>query len=69
MWSIGSHFAILAEQLGSNYSVETILGNDTIYPYYAIFLTKQRQQEILRDVARNGQALYTRLGIDCRKYL
>lgn len=68
---IGSHFAILAEQLGSNYSVETILGNHTIYPYYAIFLTKQRQQEILRDVARNGQALYTRLGMIagsiCRK--
>ncbi|MGY2611205.1 TnsD family transposase [Bacillus pretiosus] len=60
---IGSHFAILAEQLGSNYSVETILGNHTIYPYYAIFLTKQRQQEILQDVASNGQALYTRIGM------
>ncbi|HFJ9429042.1 TnsD family transposase [Bacillus cereus group sp. BceL293] len=60
---IGSHFAILAEQLGSNYSVETILANHTIYPYYAIFLTKQRHQEILRDVASNGQALYTRLGM------
>ncbi|HGH0916052.1 TPA: TnsD family transposase [Bacillus cereus] len=60
---IGSHFAILAEQLGSNYSVETILANHTIYPYYAIFLTKQRQQEILQDVASNGQALYTRLGM------
>lgn len=60
---IGSHLAILAQQLGSNYSVETILANHTIYPYYAIFLTKQRQQEILRDVASNGQALYTRLGM------
>ncbi len=60
---IGSHFAILAERLGSNYSVETILANHTIYPYYAIFLTKQRQQEILRDAASNGQALYTRLGM------
>lgn len=68
---IGSHFAILAEQLGSNYSVETILANHTIYPYYAMFLTKQRQQEILKDVASNGQALYTRLGMIagsiCRK--
>ena len=34
---IGSHFAILAEQLGSNYSVETILANHTIYPYYVMF--------------------------------
>ncbi|MCM3737006.1 TnsD family transposase [Bacillus cytotoxicus] len=68
---IGSHFAILAEQLGSNYSVETILANHTIHPYYAMFLTKQRQQDILRDVANDGQALYTRLGMVagsiCRK--
>ncbi|MFA2811723.1 TnsD family transposase [Bacillus mycoides] len=68
---IGSHFAILSEQLGPNYSVETILANHTIYPYYAIFLTKQRQQQILRDVASDGQALYTRLGMIagsiCRK--
>ena len=68
---IGSHFAILAEQLGSNYSVETILANHTIYPYYVMFLTRRRQQEILQDVASNGQALYTRLGMIagsiCRK--
>ncbi|MBG9840061.1 MULTISPECIES: TnsD family Tn7-like transposition protein [Bacillus cereus group] len=68
---IGNHFAILAQQIGSNYSVETILANHTIYPYYAMFLTKQRQQEILRDVVSNGQALYTRLGMIagsiCRK--
>lgn len=61
----------MAQQLGSNYSVETILANHTIYPYYAMFLTKQRQQEILRDVVSNGQALYTRLGMIagsiCRK--
>ncbi|MDA1930473.1 TnsD family transposase [Bacillus cereus group sp. BcHK130] len=68
---IGSHFAILAEQLAPNYFVEDILANHTIYPYYAMFLTKQRQQQILRDVARNGQALYARLGMIagsiCRK--
>lgn len=67
---IGSHFAILAN-IGSNYSVETILANHTIYSYYVIFLTKQRQQEILQDVSSNGQALYTRLGMIagsiCRK--
>lgn len=60
---IGSHFAVLAEQLGSNYSVEIILANHTVYPYYAMFLSKQRQQESLQDVTSNGQALYTRLGM------
>ncbi|OJE40240.1 transposase [Bacillus tropicus] len=68
---IGSHFAILAQQLGSNYSVETILANHTIYPYYAMFLSKQRQQEIVQDVGGDGQALYARLGMIagsiCRK--
>lgn len=60
---IGSHFSILAEKLGSHYSIENLLANHTIYPYYAMFLSKNRQQEIMHDVTGNGQALYTRLGI------
>lgn len=60
---IGSYFSILAEKLGPHYSVETLLANHTIYPYYASFLSKARQQEILQDVLQDGQALYTRLGI------
>lgn len=68
---IGSHFAILAKKLGFNYSIESLLANYTIYPYYVMFLSKQRQQEILQDVAEDGQGLYTRLGIVagsiCRK--
>lgn len=68
---IGSHFPNLVEKLGPQYSVEGLLANNTIYPYYASFLSKQRQLEILEDVKNNGQALYTRLGIVaggiCRK--
>lgn len=68
---IGSHFSVLAEKLGSHYSVETLVAKHTIYPYYAPFLSKKRQQEILSDVKGNGQALYTRLGLVagsiCRK--
>lgn len=68
---IGSYFSVLAERLGPHYSVESILANHTIYPYYAPFLSKARQQEILQDVLYDGQALYTRLGIVaggiCRK--
>lgn len=68
---IGSHFFQLSKHLGSNYSVEGILVNNTLYPYYALFLSKQRQQEILKDVAGDGRGLYTRLGIVagsiCRK--
>ncbi|MBS4192851.1 TnsD family transposase [Bacillus sp. FJAT-49705] len=68
---IGSHFSILAEKLGSHYTIETILANHTIYPYYAMFLSKNRQQEIIQDVANDGQGLYARLGMVagsiCRK--
>ena len=68
---IGSYFSVLAEKLGPRYSVESLLANHTIYPYYASFLSKARQQQILQDVLKGGQALYTRLGIVaggiCRK--
>lgn len=60
---IGSYFSVLAEKLGAHYSVESLLTNHTIYPYYASFLSKQRQQEILNDVKDDGKALYTRLGM------
>lgn len=60
---IGSYFSVLAEKLGAQYSVESLLANHTIYSYYASFLSKQRQQEILNDVKKDGKALYTRLGM------
>lgn len=60
---IGSQFTALAQQLGSNYSVESLIAEHTIYPYYALFLSKQRQQEIMKDIKGNGQGLYTRLGL------
>ncbi|MGC4378316.1 TnsD family transposase [Fictibacillus sp. Mic-4] len=68
---IGSRFSKLAEKLGSHYSIENLLANHTIYPYYAIFLSKGRQIEILQDVSGDGKGLYTRLGMVagsiCRK--
>ena len=63
---IGSHFTILAEKLGSLYTIENLLANHTIYPYYSMFLSKERQLEILQDVAEDGQGLYTRLGMVAR---
>lgn len=69
--AIGSHFSALSEKLGPYYSIETLLANNTIYPYYASFLSNKRQKEIINDVAYDGKGLYTRLGIVaggiCRK--
>lgn len=68
---VGSHFSILVTRLGPHYSIEKLLAEHTIYPYYSSFLDKGRQQAILKDVQEMGQALYTRLGIVagsiCRK--
>lgn len=44
----GSHFVILAEQLGSNYPVETILANHTIYPYYAMFYLSNANKKLYK---------------------
>lgn len=60
---IGSRFTILAEQMGRNYSVESLLTSHTIYPYYALFLSVQRQQEVITHVKGKGSGLYGRLGI------
>lgn len=59
---IGSHFNILSQQMGANYSVDGLLAKHTIYPFYAPFLSKKRQQEVFQDVQDDGKALYTRLG-------
>ncbi|QEY23017.1 transposase [Psychrobacillus sp. AK 1817] len=59
----GSRFTILAEQLGRNYSVESLLNNHTIYPYYALFISVQRQQEVISKVKGKANGLYWSLGM------
>src|SRR5699024_3846874 len=56
---IGSHLDALALQIGNGYSVESLLAKPTMYPLYALFLSKQRQQEILWDAHGDGKGLYT----------
>src|SRR5699024_10980518 len=60
---IGSHFDALAQQIGNRYSVESLLAKHTIYPFYAPFLSKQRQQETLWAGHGDGNGRYTRLGL------
>lgn len=68
---IGSKFTILAEQMGRNYSVESLLANHTIYPYYAPFFSVQRQQEVISKVKGKSKGIYWKLGMAqgaiCRK--
>lgn len=59
----GSHFSTLVQNLGSNYSVESLLAKNTIYPFFAPFITIERQKKVLEDVQANGQGIHGRLGI------
>lgn len=59
----GSHFSTLVQNLGSNYSVESLLAQNTIYPYFAPFITIERQKKLFEDVSINGQGIHGRLGI------
>ncbi len=45
---IGSYVSVLTEKLGSHYSVETLLANHIIYPYYACFYQKRNRKKFCR---------------------
>lgn len=63
----GSHFSELVQNLGSNYSVESLLAQNTTYPYFAPFITIERQNKVFEDVSTNGQGIHGRLGISGSK--
>ncbi|QFG01262.1 transposase [Psychrobacillus glaciei] len=68
---VGSRFSTLVQNIGENYSVESILADHTIYSYYSPFISSKRQQEVINDVKGKGSGLYSRLGMVaggiCRK--
>ena len=71
-FEIGSYLNYLCERLGSFYTPEKLIQNNTIFPYYAPFLQENRKNEIFNDVIwANGQGVYTKIGISaggiCRK--
>lgn len=71
-FEIGSYLNYLCERLGSFYTPEKLIQNNTIFPYYAPFLQENRKNEIFNDVIwTNGQGVYTKIGIVaggiCRK--
>lgn len=71
-FEIGSYLNYLCERLGSFYTPEKLIQNNTIFPYYAPFLQENRKNEIFNDVIwANGLGVYTKIGISaggiCRK--
>ncbi|GER75218.1 TniQ family protein [Weizmannia acidilactici] len=42
----GSQLSKLVQNLGPGYSIEKIISDNTIYPFFAPFLTKERQQKV-----------------------
>jgi hypothetical protein len=60
---ISANLEAFVNRIGGVYTIELILQNHTIYPYYAPFLSSDKQQLLVSDAAGQGQAMYTRLGV------
>lgn len=61
--NIGSHINTLVNNIQGKYTVEQLIYDHTIYPYYEAFLPSERQEQILHIIkSENGQGLYTMLG-------
>lgn len=58
----GSHLSNFVQNLGSGYSVEKILSKNTIYPFFAPFITKAKQRKVSEDVENDARGLRGRLG-------
>ena len=63
----GSHLSTLIQKIGDNYSVEKLLSENTIYPFFAPFITIAKQGKVFEDVQGNGQGLHGRLGVSSSK--
>lgn len=59
---LGSHLSNLVQNLGPGYTVERVLSENTIYPFFAPFITKAKQQKVLEDVKNDARGLQGRLG-------
>lgn len=61
--NIGSHIDALVANIEGSYTVEQLIYNHTIYPYYEAFLPVKRQKRILHIIkSKNGRGLYAMLG-------
>lgn len=70
--SLGCRLDYLANELGSDYTSQKIINENTIFPYYAPFVDKKRKAKILDYIKFQGSSsIYTELGIVagaiCRK--
>lgn len=59
---ISTNLEVFVKRVDGGYTIEEILQKHTIYPYYAPFLSREKQQIVVSDAAGRGQALYVRLG-------
>ncbi|MFJ8087099.1 TnsD family Tn7-like transposition protein [Lysinibacillus sp. NPDC095746] len=63
----GSNLSTFVKKVGNNYSVEKILTENTIYPFFAPFITEEKQKMVFEDVSGNSGGLKGRLGISSTK--
>ncbi|WP_341299654.1 TnsD family Tn7-like transposition protein [Lysinibacillus sp. FSL H8-0500] len=59
----GSNMESLVKTLGNKYSVEKLIFDNTIFPFFSPFITKEKQMKAYEDMNGNGRGLNGRLGI------
>ncbi|TCO71812.1 TnsD family Tn7-like transposition protein [Marinisporobacter balticus] len=54
----------LAKQLGKKYTLDYLIKNHTLFPFYAPFLPQERKNTLINTMKyEDGQGIYTRLGM------
>ena len=59
----GNYLSNLVQNLGQDYSVEKIISENTIYPLFAPFMTKEKQMKVIENMSKDTRGLKERLGL------
>lgn len=64
IFEFGGRLDYLAKELGGKYTAEKIINENTIFPYYAPFIDREKRTEVLSYIKFKGSSsIYTELGI------
>lgn len=64
IFELGGRLDYLAKELGGRYTAEKIINENTIFPYYAPFIDKEKRTEVSNYMKLKGSSsIYTELGI------
>ena len=64
VWDLPSHLNTLLSRLGSNWEVDHLINNHTMYAYYASFLLPEQADQVKQSMmGATGSTVHTRIGM------